>query len=335
MPRRWRSFWGLAGLLPLGLLLGQLVGQPDESAPAPPPAISINGQPLPAEVIAAGAEQRAGARAYETAVLAELIRQAADGAEVWPTATETETALADLVATTFDGDDARYRAWLAEGGRDEATLRAEVATQLAAFRLRTKDAQISDEDLRTYYDEHRDAYRRSARFTYRIIHLPWPTRDGRPVTDEEARRTAERELGRIRTPADFPAAAARLSIDPDGERLGGRVGPVPAELLPPEFLAPFADAQPDQIITHPVRLDQRYVLLQFLHLQPAVEGTFEQVRAQVRADLVRGQLQPQEAFLTSLLKDAKIDAGTSRYAGVPLTPTWTSPSGLSAPGWLR
>ena len=303
--------------------------------PARPELALVNGQAVTRSQVAEAAEQRFGLAMLETSVMAELLRQAAEKAGVAPTDADIEAGLERIRTEQFRGDTERFETWRRTAGHRDSVLRREVAAQLAAFRLRSRGVRLTEADLLTYHKEHRDRYARPESYLYRMIAVPWPQKNGARDTEAEALAKAKGVLNDIKRGESFEAVARAISEDPQAQRNGGRVGPQPAELLPPGFAPLFRDAKPGQVIDEPVRLGSWFVLLQFLSHDPAESGEFEQVRTQVEYDYLTDKLVPQGKFMADLARAAKVEIVEPRYAGHEVTGHWFSPSGIRVTGWLQ
>jgi peptidyl-prolyl cis-trans isomerase D len=101
------------------------------------------------------------------------------------------------------------------------------------------EAQVSPEDLRTYYNEHQDQYRvpEEVKVSHILIKTPAPGADGK--VDEkgvaEAQKKAEDILKQLKAGAKFEDLAKKYSEDPGSGKQGGELGWIGRGRTVPEF----------------------------------------------------------------------------------------------------
>jgi peptidyl-prolyl cis-trans isomerase D len=101
------------------------------------------------------------------------------------------------------------------------------------------EAQVSPEDLRTYYDQHQDQYRvpEEVKVSHILIKTPAPGADGK-VDDKgvaEAQKKAEDILKQLKGGAKFEDLAKKYSEDPGSGKQGGELGWIGRGRTVPEF----------------------------------------------------------------------------------------------------
>ena len=101
------------------------------------------------------------------------------------------------------------------------------------------EAQVSPEDLRTYYNDHQDQYRvpEEVKVSHILIKTPAPGPDGK--VDEkgvaEAQKKAEDILKQLKAGAKFEDLAKKYSEDPGSGKQGGELGWIGRGRTVPEF----------------------------------------------------------------------------------------------------
>ena len=101
------------------------------------------------------------------------------------------------------------------------------------------EAQVSPEDLRTYYDQHQDQYRvpEEVKVSHILIKTPPAGADGK--VDEkgvaEAQKKAEDILKQLKAGAKFDELAKKYSEDPGSGKQGGELGWIGRGRTVPEF----------------------------------------------------------------------------------------------------
>jgi peptidyl-prolyl cis-trans isomerase D len=101
------------------------------------------------------------------------------------------------------------------------------------------EAQVSPEDLRTYYDQHQDQYRvaEEVKVGHILIKTPPPGADGK-IDDKgvaDAQKKAEDVLKQLKGGAKFEDLAKKYSEDPGSGKQGGELGWVGRGRTVPEF----------------------------------------------------------------------------------------------------
>jgi peptidyl-prolyl cis-trans isomerase D len=101
------------------------------------------------------------------------------------------------------------------------------------------EAQVSPEDLRTYYDQHQDQYRvaEEVKVSHVLIKTPPPGADGK-IDDKgvaDAQKKAEDVLKQLKGGAKFEDLAKKYSEDPGSGKQGGELGWVGRGRTVPEF----------------------------------------------------------------------------------------------------
>jgi len=321
----------------LTLLLTAALSAQDRPS-ADQPAVVVDGQPVTRAQVLGNLEQRMGAAQMETAILSALILAEAAKAQLTPTDAEVDAWLVWLKQEQFHLSEERWRAWLAEYGKDEPTLRAELKVQAAQWKLRSRAARYGEQDLRRYWEQHRAEYGRPESFVFRQIIVPRPQAARDP--EQAALAAATRLLERIRAGEDFERTARETSEDPDGARTGGLIGPAPVELLrgtAAQIAALLPTLKDGEVAPKPVLQGERYHLIQRVQHLPAVSGAFDTVRVRVMIEFLieSGKVQPQVEFIAGLLRGRSIEIKDPRYRGLKLRGRWLGPSGLVLPGWLQ
>ena len=97
-----------------------------------------------------------------------------------------------------------------------------------------KQVEVTEEELKQYYDDHQKEFRVPERVRTRHI-LIKAERTADDGERKKAREKAEGLLKRIRAGADFSKLAEEYSEDPGSRRKGGDLGFMPAGKMDPEF----------------------------------------------------------------------------------------------------
>ncbi|HEY3784813.1 MAG TPA: peptidyl-prolyl cis-trans isomerase [Steroidobacteraceae bacterium] len=198
---------------------------------------------------------------------------------------EREVRYALLPAEKYSADipvddaavEAYYKAHQAEYMRPE-----QAHLQYAELRLDTLAAQIkpSDADLKAAYDKNKDRYvepeKRHA--SHILIQVG--------KDDAAARKRAEDVLAQAKAGKDFAALAKQYSQDPGSASKGGDLGWTDRS----QFVKPFTDALFSMKvgdIVGPVKTQFGYHIIKLDETQPGKAKSFDEVRADLEAELKR------------------------------------------------
>ncbi|MGL4346418.1 MAG: peptidylprolyl isomerase [Cellulosilyticaceae bacterium] len=169
-----------------------------------------------------------------------------------------ELFYSDALATGLD-QDAEFVAAVED-------MKKSLLKQYALNKL-LKDVTVSDEEAKTYFEGHKDAFK------------PQPTANASHIlvsTEEEAQNI----LKEINEGLSFADAAAKYSSCPSKER-GGNLGQFSKGQMVPEFEAATFAMTPDQI-SEPVQTQFGYHIIQLHSLTGGDDVEFDAVKDQVK-----------------------------------------------------
>jgi peptidyl-prolyl cis-trans isomerase SurA len=222
-------------------------------------------------------------------------------------------------------------------GIDPATIRSTLRTQYMknAVLSREVDAKIyfgaSQDELKKYYDSHRDKFRKPEVVTLSEIYLSLA---GKP--EAEVRARALQLLAQLRGGADFGTVAAANSerLDPSGNRIAtqnkGVVGTFPVPDLKPEFVTAMKNV-PVGGVTDLIRSDEGFQILRVDARTPASDPkSFDENQVREAITVERRDKERTE-YLKSLRRDAYIKLAPEYQATVgPLLTTGAPATGATS-----
>jgi foldase protein PrsA len=176
-----------------------------------------------------------------------------------------------------------------QAGTSMEALRQEITYQLLLQELATKDIAVSDEELRTYYHNHKDQYSQPMQArVWQIVVASLPE--------------AKQVLRELNNGANFSTLAKERSIYSLTAANGGDLGWVTAK--DPRL----ADSVKETIASlglnensNPVPLDGgQYAILRVVERQEAKQLSFEEVKEQIRRDLALAQVESLDVVLERL-----------------------------------
>ncbi|MBU5595518.1 peptidyl-prolyl cis-trans isomerase [Amphibacillus sp. MSJ-3] len=160
----------------------------------------------------------------------------------------------------------------------EQEWRETLEYRLLTDMLFTKDVDVKEEDIQTYYETYQSQYHFSHRVE--LSHIV--------VDDQE---TADRVYQELEDGADFQALAYEYSIDDDSRPAGGYLGfyTKDSNFLPVNYFDQTNDME-QYSYSEPFQGDQGYVIL-YLHRElPEIELDYEQLKEYIRAKIAIEEL---------------------------------------------
>ncbi len=225
--------------------------------------------------------------------LAEAARQ---GVTVKPE--EVEAALQEH---RRDYPDSTFEEMLRERGITLPAWRRELEEQLLMEKVARQTAYsgltVGDEEIRTYFDQHREDFDRPAQVRARQIVVG-------------SKEEGERILGMLRQGQPFAEMAKKYSLSPDGEE-GGDLGFFGRGDMPTEFEA-VVFAIPVGRISDLVKSEYGYHIFLVEERREAVRLKLDQVKEEIRAKvLAEKEEQAYQEWLQNLRGRATIDVDWS------------------------
>jgi parvulin-like peptidyl-prolyl isomerase len=202
----------------------------------------------------------------------------AQGLGITVTDGEIDKKLTELKNQFFEGDDAKYQQELKNQGLSEADVKADLEAQLLSekiFNQVTKGATVSDEQLKTYYDEHGSDYTTAEK--RQVAHI---------LVDSKS--LADKIYAQLQDGADFAELAKKYSTDKASAKNGGELTDEKGSFVP-EF-EKVAFALDTGEIGEPVKSQYGWHVIRALSdTQPAAKQSFAEVKATIRGSLLSEQ----------------------------------------------
>ena len=171
------------------------------------------------------------------------------------------------------------------------------------------DVQVTPDDLRAYYDQHRDQYRvpEQVKVSHILIKTPLPGPDGK--VDEkgvaEAQRRAEDLLKQVKSGAKFEDLAKKYSEDPGSAKQGGSLGWIGKGQTVPEF-EKTAFSLPKGQISDLVKSSYGFHIIRVDDKQDAHMKSLDEVKAEIEPILKHQKAQQiAQKKADTLLKQAR------------------------------
>lgn len=315
-------------LIAIGLLVSMVIsftpgtlfgGTSQQEAAEGPVVLNVNGEPI-REVEVSRLEQNPPFNAVQEGQVGEdlelvLLDQLVSQTLLQEAAADESVSNAEIRARVDEfreqqgvagsRNDRAYLNLIAGAGYTDETFRELIQEQLQQenyLESLTTDTTATDEEIQTYFAANRDAYRSEPRITAREI----------VVADEvEANLVYARALAG----EDFAALARETSAERAEQ--GGALGAAEGESTPqpvtrvalPTAVAEAAFALEGPGLTAPIEAGGAFHIVQVEAYQPAAQRPLDEVRDEVRADVIElKEAGAQETALLDLKADAEISA---------------------------
>lgn len=161
---------------------------------------------------------------------------------------------------------------------------------------------VEDNELRAYYEDHKEEYRLPSRFRIRELVLA----KGATVEEQtEARKTLEQVQAALKAGKSFEELARQYSTSPS-KATGGDLGWMNKGLLRASIEEAAVKLKPEQV-SDPIETDKDLYLIQLIALEDAPVKSFADVRAKILEKLQEPKAQnAMEQYLASLRMRANI-----------------------------
>ncbi len=165
---------------------------------------------------------------------------------------------------------------------NESTLMEEVETELLLEEIVTRDVELSDGELKEYYDENKEIYQIPA--MYKLSQIV--------VSSEEEGEQIVKEL---EGGSSFEALARERSIEQLSSSQGGEIGYVPLDsfLLTKEAQDAISRLKVDEWTTSVKNGQSQFVVYKVLDQSEGKNYSFEEVKPQIRRQLALRQVEAQ------------------------------------------
>ena len=297
-----RTWWaGTPGkTLGLGLavgFLGILVAALSFLLPRGSQAVAtINGQRISKEELYQEMYARTGKQTLEDLITRRLVAQEGKKQGVVVADQEVKAEVERIIKEQF-GSEEEFLNALSYYGLTREGLEENIRIDLTIKKVLGAKAQVSEEEVREYFDQHREEFDQPEMVHARHILV---------ATEQEAKEIRQRLLDG----ADFAALAKEKSTDTASSQAGGDLGFFGRGKMVPEFEeAAFTLAVGDT--SQPVKTQHGYHIIQVLEKKPAQAADYDKVKEEARKratdDKIQGMV-PQ--WLDSLRASAKIEYHT-------------------------
>ncbi|NLG79414.1 MAG: foldase [Firmicutes bacterium] len=235
-------------------------------------------------------EKQSGRQLLAKMIREELMKQGAARYNIQVT-DEDVAAEVDELKAQF-GSDAGLEQALSQYGMTLDDLRDQIRTNLLLEAIASKDVTINDDEVKKYYEEHKDEFKEPEQVRARHI----------LVKDEKTAKEIEKELA---GGADFAELAKAKSEDPGSKDKGGDLGYFERGAMDPAFeKAAFALKIGET--SGPVKSSFGYHIIRVDDRKPERIPPLEEVRSEVVKRLKREKAKPASTVISELKDAAQI-----------------------------
>ncbi len=174
-----------------------------------------------------------------------------------------------------------------------------LAQEYAQMALKNK-VNVTDDDVKAYYETHRKDMSEPAKVRARHI-LIRVSENANKDKWEAARKLALKIRNKIKSGADFAEMAKKYSDDPGTKDRGGELGFFSKGRMVPEFEKAAFNLKVGEI-SQPVKTVFGYHIIQVEEKMPAKQKSFNEVKDQIRRNL---SIEKQRNLLEKIMADLK------------------------------
>jgi foldase protein PrsA len=178
----------------------------------------------------------------------------------------------DLIRSVYNSFDEEYT-------EDEETVKAQIKTDLLLEELLTKDVEISEEEMKSFYEQNEEMYSIPKMYNLKQIKVSDKAQAGQVVKELE-------------DGSNFDVLAMERSTDVQSAHLGGEIGYIPAdgELLSPEAVKEL-DSLKEGEWSQPVKSGSDYVIYLLEDIMKERNYSYDDVKSQIRRQLAIEQVE--------------------------------------------
>jgi parvulin-like peptidyl-prolyl isomerase len=226
-------------------------------------------------------------------------KQEAEARGIEITDEKVDKRIADLKKQFYGGSEKRFQDALKQQGLTEEQARESLRTSLISeelFKKITEDVEVTDQEIKAYYDSHKSQYGQPE------------SRDVRHILVQK-KSLADRLYGQLKSGANFAVLAKRYSKDPGSASNGGKLTVSKGQTVP-EFDKTAFELKKGQLAA-PIKTQYGYHIIQALSdIKPAQSTPLSKVKASIKQQLE--QQQKNDATTKWVEKTKKYYCGDAR-----------------------
>lgn len=238
----------------------------------------------------------------------ELLAQNAEKEGLKPTDKEIQASYNDL--KTYVNSDENLKGAAEELGINDEFLKEQAKISLLIQKSQEKfykEEKVSDAEMKKYYDEHIDEYKKDE---VEASHILIKTTDdnNKPLSEAEqkkAKAKAEKVLKEVKAGGDFAELAKKYSQDPGSAANGGALGAFGKGMMVQEFEEAAFGMEPGEV-SDLVKTDFGYHIIK---VTDRIKETtsFEEAKAGIKEEILKNKYGEKIAALQKKAKIEKFD----------------------------
>lgn len=263
-------YWILGSVLTIGAAAAIFFTIKEDDA-----AATVNGEKISRDELHERLVDQYGQELLDSLITEKVIDQEAKKENVKVTQEEIDEEKA-IYAESYGGEDA-LKQTLESSGLSMADFEEDIESYLATKKLLEPRIEISEEDMKAYFDENKDSFAQEEQVSASHI----------LVEDE---KTAKEVIEKLNDGGDFAELAAEYSTDESNKDAGGDLGFFGKGDMVEEFEEVAFSLEPGKI-SDPVKTEYGYHVIKVAEKQEAKEAAYEDVKEEVKNTLFETEMQ--------------------------------------------
>jgi len=219
---------------------------------------------------------------------------------------EVDRAVADVKQKNGMATDSALQKALQEEHADLDQYKSGLKDQITILKLVNREVKsgvvLSEEELRSYYEEHPERFLTPMQYRLHQIFISIPD----PGSAQTAEQTARNVADQLKTGADFQTLLKRYSSGPEGKG-NGDLGLLRADQMLPEIRRAIEPLKPGEF-SGPVKTAAGLHIFRLDEIQPPKPRAFEEVKSEIQERLFQEQSADlYEKWLKDLRSSAQVD----------------------------
>ncbi|WP_282173297.1 peptidylprolyl isomerase [Cytobacillus firmus] len=262
-------YWILGSLLTIGAAAAIFFTIQDDAA------ATVNGEKISRDELHKRLVDQYGQELLDSLITEKVIDQEAKKENVKVTQEEIDEEKA-VYAESYGGEDA-LKQTLESSGLTMADFEEDIKSYLATKKLLEPRIEISEEDMKAYFDENKDSFAQEEQVSASHI----------LVEDEKA---AKEVIEKLNDGGDFAELAAEYSTDESNKDAGGDLGFFGRGDMAAEFEEAAFALEPGKI-SEPVKTEYGYHVIKVAEKQVAKEAVYDDVKEDIKNSLFETEMQ--------------------------------------------